>query len=363
MAKKERAFPLWLAIALGAALAALVAGGVWYYRSQAQSVRQKAVETLASIGELKAQEIIAWRRERLADAAILMDRQGLENRILSYLAEPFPQHAQPLLERFEAYRKHYGYADVLLVDARGEIRLSLSGRRDGHCAYPESLAEAFRDRRPVLSELHVGPRYPAPHISAVAPVFGTRGKGGGEAIGAVILVSDASRYLYPLVQSWPTPNATAETTLSRREGDDIVFLNPLRHRPGAALSVRVPVARADVPAVMAVQGRRGVMEGPDYRGVPVIAYLLPIEGSAWAMVAKQDKAEVFAEWHARSRLILFVLAALAAGLVALVLVAWELDQHRHYRRLYDSESRLRTATERNSITLKAIGDAVIVTDV
>ncbi|MDX9868534.1 MAG: PAS domain S-box protein [Kiritimatiellia bacterium] len=363
MTTNERVFPPWMAVALATALSALMAGGVWYYRSQAHSVRQKAVETLESIGQLKAREITTWRSERLADAAILMERPVLADEIRTFLETPLPEHAQPLRVRFEAYRRHYGYADVLLADAGGEIRLSLSGKREEHGAYRKSLAEAFRERRPVLSELHAEPRYPAPHISAVAPILDARAATGGRAVGAVILVCDASRYLYPLVQNWPTPSETAETTLSRRENGHILFLNPLRHQPEAALSLRIPMSRADVPVIMAGKGHQGVVEGPDYRGVPVIAYILPIQGSSWVMVAKQDKAEIFAEWHTRSRLILLVLAAVAAGLVALALVAWELDQQRHYRRLYDSESHLRAATERNSITLKAIGDAVIVTDV
>ncbi len=39
----------------------------------------------------------------------------------------------------------------------------------------------------------------------------------------------------------------------------------------AALSLRIPLGRADVPAVKAVLGQVGIVEGADYRGTPVIA--------------------------------------------------------------------------------------------
>lgn len=42
----------------------------------------------------------------------------------------------------------------------------------------------------------------------------------------------------------------------------------------AALSLRIPLGRADVPAVKAVLGQVGIVEGADYRGTPVIAAAL-----------------------------------------------------------------------------------------
>ena len=178
-----------------------------------------------------------------------------------------------------------------------------------HQGYLEALSEAFRQGTPVFTELHTGEEKPVPHISVVAPIFSENGPAAAPR-GAVVLICDASRFLYPLIQSWPTPSRTAETVLVQRQGDGVLFLNDLRHRPDTALKLRIPLTETDVPAVMAVRGREGVVEGTDYRGMPVVSVILPVPDSPWFMVAKEDAAEVYGEWHSRALLIMGMLRML-----------------------------------------------------
>src|SRR3546814_9997205 len=48
--------------------------------------------------------------------------------------------------------------------------------------------------------------------------------------GVLLLRLNPVQYLYPMVQTWPTTSASAETLLVRRDGDSVLFLNELRHR-------------------------------------------------------------------------------------------------------------------------------------
>jgi len=166
-----------------------------------------------------------------------------------------------------------------------------------------------------------------------------------------------------LVQAWPVPTKTAETLLVRRDGDTALFLSELRNHPEAALQSRIPLNRTDVPAVMAVRGQEGFVEGLDYRGVKTMAVILPVPDSPWFLVVKDDAAEIYAGWRVRATLILLLLAALTIGLGALCLMAWQFYQKKaYYYALYDTESKLRASMERHSITLKAVGDGIIATD-
>ncbi|MBM3892093.1 MAG: PAS domain S-box protein, partial [Verrucomicrobia bacterium] len=106
-----------------------------------------------------------------------------------------------------------------------------------------------------------------------------------------------SQYFFPLIQSWPTSSWTAETLLVRREGDDVVYLNELRHRKGTAMNLRTPGSAKNLPAAMAVRGEVGLVEGVDYRSVPVVAVLRPVPDTPWFMVAKADRQEVYAPLH------------------------------------------------------------------
>ena len=49
-------------------------------------------------------------------------------------------------------------------------------------------------------------------------------------IGVILIRIEPYQFLYPLIKSWPTPSLTGETELVRREGNEVVFLNELRHR-------------------------------------------------------------------------------------------------------------------------------------
>ena len=201
---------------------------------------------------------------------------------------------------------------------------------------------------------------PHPHISVVTPLFNPQGD--PTPIGAVILICDAARFLYPLIQSWPTPSKTAESLLVQKDGDDVLFLNELRHQKDTALKLRIPLNRSDLPAAMAVKGKIGIVEGKDYRGTEVVAAVLPIPDSPWFMVSKMDMVEAFSDWRFRSALILLLMLGAVALAGTAGLVAWQRNLKAHYKSLYHSEAALRAAAEKQTVTLKAIGDAVIATD-
>jgi two-component system sensor histidine kinase/response regulator len=88
--------------------------------------------------------------------------------------------------------------------------------------------------------------------------------------------------------------ASAETLLVRREGNDVVFLNELRHRPGPALTLHRTASDPRLPAAMVARGETGVREAVDYREVAVWAAMRAIPGSPWFMVAKVDREESYA---------------------------------------------------------------------
>ena len=351
----------WIKVALTLTILALIFGGGWFYRVQDHSLQQEMETDLSAVVRLKARQLAAWREDRLADAAVLMENPRFIRGVARLQVNPRDEDAPEIRALFESLSKHHGYADIVLVDPDGRVRLSLSGQTEVNATEASALAVALRDRKPVLTELHSEVQMPTPHLSVVAPLF-LGDKPAWKAVGAVILFCDASHYLYPLVQSWPTPTKTAETLLVRRDGDNVLFLNDLRYGPATALKLRIPLSRTEVPAVMAVLGHEGVKLGKDYRGVDVVSVLMPIPNSPWFMVAKMDTAEIFAEWRLRSVLILALLMGLAGLTVVLGLVFRQREQKKHYRELYRSELALRKSVERHSITLKAIGDAVISTD-
>ena len=354
-------FPRALTAAVVVVMLAQVSGGVWFYRDQERQLRHQVEGELAAIARLKVDQIAAWRAQRLDEGAELVERFLLGRRIAVWLANPRDGEPEALLSEFRVLQQHEHYSDVLLVDKYGRVRLSLSGRTGIHENTAQALATALRDGRPELTELHTEADDPRPRITVAAPLF----TGDGQArrpLGAVILVTDARQFLYPLIQSWPTPSKTAETLLVRRDGNQVLYLNDLRHQADTALKLRIPLNRTNLPAVMAVLGKEGVVEGLDYRGVEVISVLRAIPNSPWFMVAKVDAAEAFAGWRTRSVLILILLLGLVVLTVVVGLVVWERKERAHFQALLQSEAARRQSEERHRIMLMSVGDGVIATD-
>lgn len=195
----------------------------------------------------------------------------------------------------------YGYSTAALYDSRGMAHLvapantSLPTDHFTGCVQPASSS-----REVVFADLHRAQATLPIHMSFLVPI-GIKPQVGRPADGVLLLLVDPERFLYPLVQTWPTPSGTAETLLIRQEGNDVVFLNELRHRSSTALALRLSTdPKLQLPAAMAVEGKGGVVEGMDYRGIPVVAVLRKVHGTPWYMVAKVDRREIYAPLRRRA---------------------------------------------------------------
>ena len=355
-------FPRWLAASLAAATLLLLAGGGWFYRTQERHLRIRAEKELQAIAELKVGQIAAWRADQLAEAGELMSSAFFIEGVARAMASRQVGAAREIRNRFRSLQEHYNYTDVLLVDMGGKVCLSLAGRRGPlHAEAAQALSAALRDRKAVLTDLHAGAEDSTPHLGVIAPLS----PGGGSArgpIGAVILQIDPRQFLYPLIQSWPVPSRSSETLLVRRDGDSVLFLNELRHRRDTALKLRIPLSRTNVPAVMGVLGKEGVVHGADYRGVEVLSVVKAIPDSPWVMVAKVDAAEALEFQRFFSVLILALILVLIAAAVAAVGVVWQRNAKTHYQALFRAEAARRESEERHRMTLMSVGDGVLATD-
>lgn len=148
----------------------------------------------------------------------------------------------------------------------------------------------------------------------------------------MVLTVDAKDFLFPLIQAWPFHSDTAETALVKREGEEVVFLNELRHRQDTALKLRFPLSRKEIPAVRAALGEYGEFEGLDYRGQQVMAYLAPVPNTCWSIVSKIDKAEALSSWHKRSSLITLFMISLIIVQLTLTELFWQRREKLHFQR-------------------------------
>lgn len=306
--------PRWVAWVVVSLFLITLAGGAWLYREQERTLRAQAESELRTIAELKSGEVARWRGDRLADAQRLAAAPGARALVIDWLAEPSAENLEPVVQTLQSLRHGDRYADVLLVSREGGVLATASGDSVTlHPAARGALESALETGEPVFTDLHLDSAGKIPHLDILAPVLASD-EPGSPAVAAIMLRIDAGQFLFPLIQTWPTASTTAETLIVERDGEDVVFLNDLRHADGTALELREPLTSTEVPAVMAVLGERGIVEGVDYRDQQVLAYLTEIPDTPWLMVAKIDTSEAFKAWQVRSWYIVAIVS-IVAGLV------------------------------------------------
>ncbi|MFH0878110.1 MAG: cache domain-containing protein [Lentisphaerota bacterium] len=274
----------WIPVAAFLVLSAgITLLGILYHHFQAHHIQDDARQQLDAIADLKVDQIVRWRQERLADATVIQQNAIVVNSLCAYLAGDRSREKE-LKEWMASMRVNYDYLDVLLVDEAGQVLLAEGVTEPKTGASLRSLLlESMVGGHILMSDFHQADHVGLVHLDLVIPMTGLRRQGEAPGAGtcriALVMQIDPSRFLYPLIQLWPSPSASAETLLVRRDGDHVLFLNELRHQKGPALSIRLPLDASFLPAAMAVAGKTGFVEGMDYRHQPVLSALRQIPGT------------------------------------------------------------------------------------
>ena len=359
-----RPFPSRVLYLVMASVAVVIlVGGYLFYYFQAQQMRQHIEGGLSIVAQLKADQIAEWRAERLNDADMLVGSPFFTEGVEKYFASPTDTEVKDkILAKLAVIEKAYPYQDILLTDVNGKVLLSLndSVHRVSDMTLAQ-LAVAIKEHKAVFTDFHYLPDSNSPHLNVIAPLF-PWGQDSPQAIGAVVLCINPSQYFYPLLQSSPMPSETAETLLVERDGEQVLFLNERRHQKDTALKLRIPLSEQDVPAVMAVLGKEGFVEGKDYRGAKVLAALKHIPDSPWYMVAKIDTSEALAVWRSRSGLIIAFFAGLLVAALAVVGLIWQRRRRLAYQALYQAELETQALRSHFEYLVKYANDIIILVD-
>ena len=317
--KKPPHLANWLlkaALPVAAAVLALLLWGVSTLNDARQErERHQTERELFAVSSLQADSLVAWREQRLTDAATLSDDTMFAEAAATWLNTPTDALQSLVRERLRTLQERARYTAVYFVDPNGNLLLNAADAVVGRMPEPER--EALRDATAQATVGVVEPRrdpfFAFPFFSLLAPVFD-----GARPVGAIWLVSDVRTTLYPLLMSWPTPNESAEASIVTRSGADVLFVSPLRNRAGSELDFRVPLANVSDPAVQAVNGVRGSFYGPDYRGKRVVATLRAVPNSPWFTVTKVDEDEVFADARVREGLAISLTVSVGLLLAGLI---------------------------------------------
>jgi len=292
--------------------------GVTVIQLYSPQVERETFANLQAIAKLKAAQMEDWLSERAGDAAVIMGDDTLALQLSALNAGRLNSQTTARVQRhLDNVVQQYGLAGVLVATTDGRTLLA-SG---DHIHLNPTV-------QPQLERMQAGQVWRSPiyrdlngdvHIDWLVPItVGAETK----PVVVVVVRLDVNRFLYPLLQTWPTASPSGETLLLRRDADRVVFMNELRHQKGTALTLTLGLEDDAFAPVAAIQHNApGTKEGLDYRRIPVLAAYRPVAGTDWHIIAKLDRAEVFAPLYT---LVLWVavvaviaVLALSAGFVVL----------------------------------------------
>ena len=216
--------------------------GLTVYVSVKKQIALGATGNLESISRLKVGQIESWLDEARSDTQSTINSNSFKAELRTWLDngrrnDIFRDY---LLTRLRELASLGHFHDVSLYDRNGALLLTTMTSEKPE-RIDRNVMESVVRGASLIDDFHflansddkdvVVGFYSSVHLDATsAPI-------------AMIHVSLApEKLLYPLLQQWPGTSASAETLLFRRDGDNVLFLNTLRHRKDAPLSLKLPLS-------------------------------------------------------------------------------------------------------------------------
>lgn len=340
----------------------IIISGYLYYKNEKTHIRKTKFEELSAIADLKATRIANWKLERFRDAEDISEAHIFAKSVRKYIESPEPSARDAILDRLTSLKENNDYKKILLADTRGQLVLSTDRTDKTIERHALSLiTDAINKKRILFHDLHQGDDPDNIHLSLITPLIEEFGES-RKVTGIIVYYIDPRQFLYQLIQSWPTPSRTAEVMLIRHDGDEAVILNDLRHRKNSALSLRIPSGSKLSPAAMAVRGDRGIFEGFDYRGIPVLSAIKEIPGLPWVLVAKVDTSEVFSPIRKAALTVIFFVLLMTGASGLCVGFLWRHQRAEHYKSQFDAEIKHSSLLQRYEYISKYANDIILQLD-
>jgi PAS domain S-box-containing protein len=339
----------------------VVAISVLYFSHQKMEERAEAYSELSVIADLKLEQIKNWRSERLGDASVFSESDLFIPEIKKILNNSFGKIVN---EKFSSYInifiKSYNYKDVIIVDSALKIKYVKNEKmKKLGTVTVSNFKEAILSKKPRFSNIYFCDNCNDIHLDVYIPLFDNN-----KLLGGLILRIDPNKFLFPLIQTWPTTSKSSETLLITREGDEVIFLNELRHKKNTAFNLRYKIdsSNFNVPAVMAAMGKTGMFEGLDYRGIPVLSDIRSIPESQWYMIAKVDLDEIYEPVKDKAINIFLIIGLLLISLMIGFIWIWT-NQNNFLRIQYlEEENRRQAIVKHFEYLVKYANDIIILSD-
>ncbi|MCX8031375.1 MAG: PAS domain S-box protein, partial [Thermodesulfovibrionales bacterium] len=355
--KQKVSFPY---IGITIALIFFIIFGIFFYREKHNFTYKSMVyQELRSISEIKAAEITRWKDEKHKLAEAIKN-----NKIFSLILYKWFSNYNDINLKSELYewlrliKEANDLHGIFVLNNKGSLSFFIC---ESHGKLGDRTLKLLKKSRTedkiLFSDLYRHQDENSIEIDIVVPI-----RFNGKPLGWLILAIDPNKTLYPIIQAFPISSKTGEFILVRKDGDSVLFLNDLKKKKDAALNLRIPLTYDNVAEVMAVKGIHGIVEGIDYNGMPIIAYLTTIPDLQWFLVTKIDKIEAFSYLNHLNFLTVFTAIFLILSSIFGVAFIWRHQRSQFYKSQYEVEKRHAVLLQKYEHLAKYANDIILIID-
>jgi two-component system, cell cycle sensor histidine kinase and response regulator CckA len=216
-------------------------------------------------------------------------------------------------ERLKQIASSHGYAGIRVYGA-GAGPIFATDLADGSTdPSRESVSRTIENDREALLDLRSGSDFASSRFGFLVPIRNSAaGAAGASSPGAVLLVADPARELFPILTETALDRKAAEVYVVQARGARLQYLSP-RIAPSRVTEGAMPAASGVTETSVILDGIPFSGEFRDESGRRVLAAVRFLRHEKWAVVARIDRAEA---WASTRRTLAIVWAAALSLLVS-----------------------------------------------
>jgi PAS domain S-box-containing protein len=333
--------------------------GFFSYQNYETEHRTEVDAQLSAVARMEVAKLEQWKSDRMNDAGVFSHNPLFSSRVQHLFSDSNDTESRDeVMIWLEKEQVNSRYDRVYLLDTAGVLWMSVPDtQKTVATSVLEQVSATLQSEKVTFIDFYRDDHNQKIYLAVLVPVFDDEGD--GRPLGVLAFQNDPGQDLYPFINDWPAPGVSAETQLIRREGNDVVYLNGLSFNPDSALTLRVPLDRTEVPAVKAVLGQEGIVDGVDYHGQLVIADIQKVTGTPWFLITRMDASEVYGPLRERSILLIVIIAILLVCTGAGIGLIWRDRNIRFHNEMFEAENAVLKEHIRAKSYLDIVGTIVI----
>ena len=174
-----------------------------YYAAEKQRIRSNAEDHLSAIAKLKVKIVVDWRKERFANARVVMSSRSNVEHLAQLINDPTSVDSDASREWLESLISNYDYASAKLVDLEGNSILHIG--QSNSFSY-DSLSLAITQGSPIFTNVHREQNNVNLHSDLIIPLTSNAMIADSQPFGALILDVNMDTYLFKSIHRHPIGN-------------------------------------------------------------------------------------------------------------------------------------------------------------